>query len=171
MEEDIIRSLSWCVFRNLVQATYREARHLGPTGDPDAKVTVDGGPLLASAVRCRNARAKLKSTDLHKLTSKANTTGEVLKPYQQETGLALDDLISVFRLTNWRTSFGGAKWAAIAVKLKDLVFALDAKDIACASRISDSVSLLHHNNGPLIPGRLEWERHSYLREKWPELCN
>lgn len=71
----------------------------------------------------------------------------------------------------WRRLYGGPKWARIAETLRDLISALDAGDLVAASRISDSVSFLHHNSGPLVPTRLAWEVQPYLREKWPELCD
>jgi hypothetical protein len=169
--EQILGSHAWCVFRNLVHAVYREARHLGPKGDQDACVMVSEGPLLASAERCRKFRALLKSAELHKRTAKARSTGETLKPYQDVTGLGVADMIAVFRLPGWRRQYGGSKWARIAETLCDLISALDAGDLVAASQISDSVSSLNHNSGPLVPTRLAWEAQPYLREKWPELCD
>lgn len=66
---EIVRSREWCVFRNLVHAVYREARHFGPPADNEAHVTVSSGPLLPYAKRCRQARAELKSTNLYRLTA------------------------------------------------------------------------------------------------------
>ena len=162
---------AWCVFRNLVHAAYREARHLGPTGDVDAKVTVSYGHLLPSANRCRDARKDLESTSLHKATAKASTVREVLKRYEDETGLTVDDLITVFNLPGWRRSYGGQKWAHIVETLKELVLAFEAGDLKQANRISKIVCSLQHNSGPLVPSRMEWERTSHLRKKWPQLCD
>ncbi len=169
--DDVIRSRTWCVFRNLVHAVYREVRHLGPSGDQDARVTVSDGPLLPSAVRSRNARAKLKSVDLHKLTAQARTVADVLKPYVDTTGLLVDEVIRVFKLPNWKRGYGGPKWARIAETLRDLAAALEAGDIVRASHISDSVSVLQHNSGPLVPSRSQWANSQYLQEKWPQLCD
>ena len=72
--DEIIRSRVWCVFRNLVHAVYREVRHLGPHGDPEARVTVSVGPLLSHAKRCRQARVELKSRRLYELTAQARDT-------------------------------------------------------------------------------------------------
>ena len=165
------RARAWCVLRNLVHTVYREARHLGPKGDVGANVTVSSGPLLVSAKRCRRSRVELKSRRMYDLTAGANTTAEVLRPYQEKTGLSVDDLILVFSLPDWQPGYGGAKWMAIAETLKELLSALEVGDSARALAIAASVFRLRHNNGKLVPSRSEWENTSYLREKWPELCN
>jgi hypothetical protein len=100
--QQIIGSRTRCVFRNLVHTVYREARHLGPAGDPTACLTVTSGPLLAGAEQCRKFRARLKSTELFKRTAGAKTTAGVLKQYQELTGLSLSDVIVVFKLPGWR---------------------------------------------------------------------
>lgn len=168
---EIVRSREWCVFRNLVHAVYREARHFGPPADNEAHVTVSSGPLLPYAKRCRQARAELKSTSLYSLTARAKSTTDVLRPYQEKTGLSLDDMIRLFKLPNWKPSYGGLKWTTIAETLKELVSALDAEDPIRAKGIADRVFHLQHNSGPLVPSQVDWERKQYLREKWPELCS
>jgi hypothetical protein len=165
------RGRAWCVLRNLVHTVYREVRHLGPKGDTKARVTVPSGPLLASAKRCRRARAELKSSHLHRLTAHANTVADVLRPYQEKTGLSVNDLICIFKLPTWQPKYGGPKWAAITETLKELIFALELGDSVRASAIADRVSLLRHNSGKLVPSLSEWQSTRYLREKWPELCN
>lgn len=158
------------MFRNLVHAVYREARHLGPKGDDKARVTVSGGPLLPLAERCRGARAELRSRHLYELAAQARSTIDVLRPYQEKTGLSVDDVTRVFELPNWKPGYGGPRWAVIAETLKELVAALEDEDMVRASGIAERVFSLRHNSGPLVPSRSEWERTPYLREKWPELC-
>ena len=43
--DELLRSREWCVLRNLVHTVYHEARHFGPSGDSEAKVTVSSGPF------------------------------------------------------------------------------------------------------------------------------
>ena len=169
--DEVQRRRAWCVFRNLVHAVYREVRHLGPNGDSEARVTVSGGPLLPCAMRCRRARAELKSRGLYETSAQANSTTDVLKPYQEKTGLSVDDAILVFKLPNWKPRYGGPKWAAIAETLKQLVSALEAGDSVRAGCVAQEVFRLQHNKGPLVPSRAEWERKRYLQEKWPGLCD
>jgi hypothetical protein len=174
MTDDMItHSFAWCVLRNLVHTVYREARHLGPSGDPDAKVTVSDGHLLASAKQCRDARKDLESTSLYNATAKASTVREVLKRYEDKTDLAVDDLITVFNLPGWRRSYGGQKWARITEALKELVLALEAGNLEDADRISKDVYSLQHNSGPLVPSRLDWKQNTggFTRKKWPQLCD
>jgi len=103
--------------------------------------------------------------------NQAITLTEDCSGYQDVTGLGVSDMIAVFKLPGWRRQYGGSKWVRIAETLRDLISALDAVDLVAASRISDSVSSLNHNSGPLVPTRLAWETQAYLREKWPELCD
>lgn len=169
--DEMIRSRAWCVLRNLAHAVYREARHLGPERDAQARVTVSGGPLLPQAQQCRRARVELKSRRLFEMTAQAKSTTEVLEPYVEKTGLSVDDAIRVFRLPSWERGYGGPKWAAIAETLKELLSALEAGDIVRAGTVAERVLRLQHNNGPLVPSRSDWERNRYLQEKWPELCD
>lgn len=169
--EEIILSREWCVLRNLVHTVYREARHLGPRGDPVAKVTVSGAPLLTKAEKCRATREELKSRHLFEHTAHAKSTADVFRPYQERTGLSVDDVIFLFKLPYWKSGYGGPPWARIAETLKELVSALEAGDIVRAREIADYVFRLRHNNGPLVPSRAEWERTPYLQDKWPELCD
>ncbi len=127
--------------------------------------------MLAYAKRCRQARAELKSTSLYKLTAQAKNTTDVLRPYQEKTGLSLDDMISLFKLPSWKQNSGGPKWVRIAETLKELVSAIEAKDPVRAGEIADHVFGLCHNSGRLVPSRVDWERTPYLQEKWPELCS
>ena len=165
-----IPSRTWCIFRNLVHAVYRETRHLGPHGDPKAHVVVRAGRFLEPAKLCQSHRSELKSSRLHDQTAKASTPGEVLCPHQERTGLSIEDLIEVFRLPGWQRSYGGERWAEIAATLKELLTALEGGDDGRAAQVSEKVTGMRHNSGPLVPDRSNWEQTPYLREKWPELC-
>lgn len=70
-----------CYFRNLVHTVYREARHIGPVGDPEAKLKVVDGPYAQAAKKCRDARQLLKGVGLFKTTESAKTATEALRPY------------------------------------------------------------------------------------------
>ena len=162
---------AWCVLRNLTHTVYREARHLGPSGDLGAKVTVSGGDLLEPARRCQRARGDLKTRRLFKLIATATTVADIVRPYEEETGLSILKLTEVFSLPGWKDGYGGQKWRVIAETLNALASALGAGDESRAHEVAVSVSFLEHNNGRLIPSRHDWEVHSFLREKWPELCD
>src|ERR1700686_4023237 len=133
--EEIVGSRPWCILRNLVHTVYREARHLGPAGDAQARVIVSAGPFLVAAKRCCSERANLKSRRLYNLTGNARSIADVLKPYETKTCLSVDDLISIFSLPNWRQGYGGPKWATIAKALKELISALEVEDIVSANQI------------------------------------
>jgi hypothetical protein len=168
--EMTITKKQWCVFRNLVHAVYREARHLGPAGDQHARVTVSTGPLQAAALRCKANRSELKTARLYTLTSNAETPGAVVEPYRERTGLGIDDLVSLFSLPNWVPSYGGQKWKRIATTLREFAAAIEAGDTARIAEVVATVETLAHNGGSLIPSQSQWDTSAYLREKWPELC-
>lgn len=48
---------AWCYFRNLVHTVYREARHVGPPEDTEAKLHVTGPVFALAARRCSKNRA------------------------------------------------------------------------------------------------------------------
>jgi hypothetical protein len=135
--------------------------------------------LLPHAEKCSGARAELKSRHLYELSAKGKSTTDVIRPYQEKTGLSVDDLIHLFNLPDWDTGpdgepdYGGPKWAKIAETLKGLISALESGNMIRARGIADCVSDLCHNNGHLVPSRAEWNnpRKPYLKEKWPELCD
>jgi hypothetical protein len=166
-----IPTRTWCIFRNLVHAVYREACHLGPHNDTEARIKVGPGRFLEAARLCRKHRSELKSCCLHSLTAQARTPAEVLRQYQDSTGLSVDHVIAVFRLPGWRPSYGGKKWAEIAETLKELVTALENSDDVKAAEIAEAVTGMHHNSGRLVPTRSEWEQSAWLQEKWPEFCD
>jgi hypothetical protein len=162
--------LAWCTFRNLVQAVYREGRHIGPTGDRDAHLVVADGDYKAQAANCRKWRGKLQGLDLYKKTADKQTTTSILRPYREVTGLEPADLVALFRSDAWHRGYGGERWALIAEALVGLAHALDKEDAHLALAICDQVETMRHNSARLVPNRTEWEASVWTRQKWPCLC-
>jgi hypothetical protein len=171
-DPDAVRHRAWCYLRNVVHAVYREARHVGPPGDAGARLHVSGDhALAAAATRCSANRQLLKRSSLFKRTSAAKSVDEVLRPYQETTGLALSDLVLVFSEPGWATRYGGLKWAGIGRLAVELANALSDGKLDAADVICNRILRSRHNSGPLVPSVQEWRATPYLREKWPELCD
>jgi hypothetical protein len=161
------RERAWCYYRNLVHAVYREARHVGPPGDPDARITVSAD-YQSAARKCRLNRSRLKSSVPFREV-RTRTTDAVIGAYQALTDLAPADLVAIFNLPGWRPSYGGKKWAAITQVLIRLKQEIDEGALDAACQTCEDILDLQHNSGPLVPTLKEWRENPYLREKWPEL--
>lgn len=159
---------AWCYLRWLVQAVYRETRHIGPSGDKEARCEVQGH-LEQAAERCRRNRWLLQGVQLWKEGDKATLTSEILAPYVFTTGLRLEQLPELFRLPQWHKTFGGPRWARIAgmtIRMRD---ALDEGQARLLDELCDEAKILQHNSGHLVPSPHEWR--GYKKQKWPELCH
>jgi len=161
---------AWCFFRNVVHATYREIRHIGPLTDSDAKLHVSDRKYVSAAERCSKGREVLKRADLFQQTADARTVDEVLQCYYDATHLHLQDLITLFGRHGWSRSYGGQKWATIASNALELAAALRKDDLNLALPLCTRIKLLEHNSGPLVPSARDWRSNKYLQEKWPQPC-
>jgi hypothetical protein len=160
----------WCYYRNLVHSAYREIRHIGEPGDPEAKCQVNDQYLFAGK-RCLKNRHTLKSSVPFRNITMLQTD-EVIRCYQELTGLEPKDLLKIFRDLKWNlSSYGGEKWAKITEVLIRLKREIDRSKLETALQICEEVRHLRHNSGPLVPSLQEWEKSSWLREKWPILCD
>ena len=162
--------LALCTFRNLAQATYREARHIGPPGDRRAKFVVPDGHYVAAATRCSSRRGELQGLGQYDASEGAASTADVLAPYRALTGLEPEDLAALFRSDGWQPKYGGERWAAIVETLIKLRSAIDADDEELALTVCEEVQHLEHNSGPLVPSPEQWEADGWVRQKWPRLC-
>jgi hypothetical protein len=127
----------WCYYRNLVHTVYREVRHIGESGDHEAKCQIEG-QYLAAAKRIRKNRSKLKST-VPFLKIAELQTDNVIGCYQGLTGLMPDDLVKIFRNMDWRPAYGGEKWAKIAELMIRLKGEIDCNNLENALQICEEV--------------------------------
>ncbi len=158
---------AWCYYRNLVQTVYRESRHLGGPGDAEAKLHVNEPSLAAVLANITKWRPVLKSTRLFEKIAHTTRTAAIRKPYEEVTGLRLEQLSDLFADPGWTRSYGGEKWERITQLTIDLGRAIDDGDAEQAEATCDRVSDIEHNTGPLVP-RTRAQQNS---EKWPVLCD
>ena len=130
---------SWCYFRCLVQASYREARHIGPPGDSMARCEVTS-EFGRAAAQCSRNRARLKGLDLWRSTEPAQSTAEVLAPYVSASGLAPEELPGLFLLAAWQPSYGGRPWSRIAEVMLRLREAIDQGDVTAAETLRERLA-------------------------------
>lgn len=162
---------AWCYFRCLVQACYRETRHLGPAaGDAGAKCVVPATSAYAvAAEKCKVNRALLDGIGLWERVRSARKTDMVLAPYVEATGLRPSALLAMFVMPSWRRPYGGIPWARIAGVMLELADAIDADNADRAEALCRTAKGLRHNTGPLVPTGAE-PPGAWQRKKWPELC-
>ncbi len=167
----------WCYFRNSLHAIYREIRHIGPVGDPEAKFTPP--PSFGDqAIRCRANRSILQSRETYfdalaeaSGNDQARLTDAYVRHYRNLTGLSPEQVSELFRMhRSWVPGYGGKKWAEIADTVIELKNALDSSNAEAAERACKRLKELEHNSGDLIPSRQKWEGCNWQRQKWPELC-
>jgi hypothetical protein len=159
----------WCYFCNITHAVYREIRHVGPPGDRDARCQISDR-YLAAARKCQRNRDALKSSVPFRgaVQGKAD---EVLRRYEELTDLTPSDLVDIFSNASWQKSYGGDKWAAIADVLIRLKSEIDSGTLEAALSTCEIVRGLCHNSGPFVPSSETWRSNSWVREKWPVICD
>src|SRR5262249_759368 len=98
----------WCYYRNLVHTVYREIRHIGESGDKEAKYQVPNH-YLPAAQQCRKHRQTLKLSVLFH-NAKGVKTDDVIHCYEALRGsLKLDypSLCGMLQITpGWRYLYG-----------------------------------------------------------------
>lgn len=157
-----------CFYRNLVHTCYREARHLGAPGQSQARLVVRDPELQAAMAKIRNWRDRLEDGSLFEKVVERTAPERIRQPWEEATGLTLDQLQELFARPGWSRSYGGPRWAAIVELTRRLGAALDAGNADAAAKICDEVAEVKHNSGRLVP---RTPREQALRPtKWPKLC-
>lgn len=79
-------------------------------------------------------------------------TKEILRMYEETTGLSLQDVCIAFEHGNWvsRSGFGGPKWAEIAKATLELEQVLEAADWGQVPALIRRVQQLGPNNGRIV---------------------
>jgi hypothetical protein len=137
------------VFRKLVYLLYLEIGGLQPSVHPE----------LARKARLNTAffqrEKERQAAEMYHQTESSPSTSAILAPYEERTGLSLEDVHRAFAEGDWRNkfggyNFGGPKWTRIAEVALDLRRAIDAQDWPAAEALIFEVKKLKTNQGYLV---------------------
>jgi hypothetical protein len=137
------------MFRKVTAFLYREIGVLLPSNHAEMRAKAIEQHGFFSPERKRIAR------DLYHQTKDEPNPRVVLKPYEDVTGLTLEDIYQAFESGDWETGvgriyYGGPKWAAIAQATILLRDALLAEDHILAKEQTRRLDELEHNTGRLV---------------------
>lgn len=143
------RETALFIFRKLIFALFSEIGALQPDNHPEIAKKAD----LTHGFFQREREKQ--SAQLYLLTEQAQTTGEILQPYIDRTGLTLEDVERAFREGNWRNkfkgyTFGGPRWARIARIAMELRDVIDRQAWEEARPLIYDIKKMKHNRGLLI---------------------
>ena len=148
---------------------YREARHLGATGDSDAKLEVDDPDLQRAMGGIRKWRDRLMDGSIFEKVASKTSTAAIRKPWEEVTALTLVQIRDLFARDGWAPSYGGRSWAHIVDLTMKLGDALDVGDKTSGSRLCDEIRTVEHNSGRLVP--MSVDEQQARPGKWPQLCD
>jgi len=135
--------------RKEVSFLYREVGILKTRNHPELAQKSNIRGIFFSHQRKKIAR------DIYHQTKAEDQPSSILRPYEEETGLSLEEIHRIFAEGDWKNSFGrysygGPKWEAIAENALRLRDAIDQGDWDTASRIAKDGRDLEHNSGRLV---------------------
>ena len=137
-------------FRKIISFLYREVGVLDSRNHPQiAKQRRLEYGFFATPQRKTIAR------ELYLRTRSVEDPSQIIRPYEEVTGLSVAEVERAFSEGNWQNSrgqysYGGPKWAAIAKTAIELKSALEADDNVALDQLLAKVPELEHNNGRLI---------------------
>jgi hypothetical protein len=137
------------IFRRLVYALYLEIGALQPANHPE----------IARKARLNTAffqRDKERQVfELYRQVKSEPTTAKILAPFEERTGLSLEDIARAFSEGEWRNrfgsfNFGGPRWARIAEATLKLRQQIDQGDEEETAFLLHLIKGLKNNQGYLI---------------------
>ena len=143
------REKAFFFFRKLVFCVYSEIGALKPETHPE----LAGRAALTSAY-FRGERKK-QAAALYQQIAELEDTAGIIAPYQERTGLSLEEVRRAFKEGKWQNkfggfNFGGPKWARIAEITLELQRAIEEEDWEKATDLSYEIKGLKTNFGLLI---------------------
>lgn len=143
------RETAMYFFRKLTYLLYLEIGSLQPKVHPQ----------LAKKAYLKTAffqrEKERQAADLYRDTESIMTTAGVLAPYEERTGLSLEDVYRAFAEGDWRNrygsyNFGGPKWVQIAQSALDLRRLIDQEQWEETEEVLHVIKGLKTNQGYLI---------------------
>lgn len=141
--------ISLYFFRKLVYLLYLEIGALKPEIHQEIAARAD----LKNAFFQREKERQ--AADLYRRTEKETQTFKILAPYEERTGLTLEEIHRAFAEGDWRNkfggyNFGGPKWERIAEVTLKLRRLIDAQDWDAAEDLLYEIKGLKTNQGYLV---------------------
>lgn len=143
------KQLALFYFRKLVFALYGEIGALQPENHPE----------LANKADLRHGffqrEREKQAAQIYLLTEQVQTPAEILQPYEERTGLNLEDVERAFREGNWKNkfkgyNFGGPRWAHIAAVTQRLRDVIERQAWDEVGLLDYEIKKLKHNRGLVI---------------------
>jgi hypothetical protein len=147
-QNDFIKENAYDYFRKLVSFIYREVGILKEKNHPEL--------YKKSKMVCSGfaGNRKKKAKEIYHLTKNEISTQAILKFYEEQTNLTLNEIYEIFAKGDWllgRTcySFGGPRWAEVTKTALDLKEAIDSENWDSIYNIIKYIKKLQHNNGSI----------------------
>lgn len=136
-------------FRKLVSLLYREVGAMVRDNHPEL---FDRSTMATSGF---SAARKSAAKKIYRTTISEVDPERIVAPYVARTGLSLEDVLKVFHDGDWllgrkRYSFGGPKWARIAVTTLSLRDVILKKEWHRVPQVIADINVLRHNNGWIV---------------------
>jgi len=136
-------------FRKLVFCVYSEVGALKTEVHPELAAKV----MLTSTYF--QGERKKQAALLYQQIEKEEDVSRILAPFEERTGLSLEDVHRIFNEGNWQNkfsgyNFGGPKWARITAITLDLKRAIEQADWETATDLSYEIKGMKTNFGLLI---------------------
>lgn len=137
------------IFRRLVYVLYLEIGALQPANHPE----------IARKARLNTAYFQREKTrqaaELYRQVERENSPAKILAPFEERTGLSLEDIARAFSEGDWRNkhggvNFGGPKWARIAQAAVELRGLIEQENWEEADALVHEIMRLKNNQGYLI---------------------
>ncbi len=144
-----VQSAALEIFRRLVYVLYLEIGALQPGNHP----------AVARKARLNTAffqrEKERQASELYRQAQGETTTAGILAPFEERTGLTLEDIARAFSEGDWRNkfggfNFGGPRWARIAEATIELRKQIDLGDEDEIDLALHAVKGLKNNQGYLV---------------------
>ncbi len=136
-------------FRKIVYALYLEIGALQPRIHPEIAAKADITNQYFQGDKQKQAAA------LYRQVEDETDTRKITAPYEERTGLTLEDIYRAFAEGDWRNKFGGynqggPKWAKIAQTALELRRQIEAQNWEATAELVYTIKKLKTNQGFLV---------------------
>ncbi len=143
------REIALNIFRRLVYALYLEIGALQPAIHPKIAKKARLNTAFFQRDKARQA------AELYHRAENENDPAKIVAPFEERTGLTLEDIAAAFGEGDWRNkyggyNFGGPKWARIAEATIELRDRIEKEDWEGTAALLHEIKGLKNNQGYLV---------------------